>query len=182
MSKNKRGNGNNRNNGNSRTQTPASVTPASTVVQTNSNNKVQENKMTNSNPSIADLFEANKAVATASIKNGTAGLGEFRKLMKKINAEKKVVRVNTKDLLKQAKENKILKLQIKQHAELLLLEIDAKYEEDMKVFEQYTIENAEQVAVVVVEKTTKYVAPITRGASEGIRSIGKNLFGFSLNK
>ena len=147
----------------------------------NNNNNVnsqQETVMSKSINSIEDLFNANKENTKQLIKSGKAGMSEFKQLMKDIAKEKKEIKVNRDLLLQQAGDDKLLKLQIKQHAELLMLEVDKKYEKDLERMQLYTVENAEAIANVVVDKSAKYVAPVTRGVAEGVRSIGEKLFGF----
>jgi len=158
------------------------------VINVNTNENVvttnQEDIMSKSNnvQSMEDLFNAVAEQAKKERKAGTLRMSELKKQLKERDKKIQDIKDQLFIILENVKDNELLELQARQHAELKIKEIKLQYKQIEEEYNMYTVENAEAIADVVVEKTTKFVAPVTRGIAQGVRGIGKNLFGFGKDK
>jgi Asp-tRNA(Asn)/Glu-tRNA(Gln) amidotransferase B subunit len=129
-----------------------------------------------------NLFEAVAETAKQERKKGTIRMSELKKQLKE--RDKKITAIEDQLflVLKTIGNDEMAALQAKQYAELKIKELKLTYKKIQEEYDMYTVENAEALADVVVEKTTKYVAPVTRGIAQGVRGLGKSLFGFGKDK
>jgi len=176
----------NRKNKNERSQKMANQNE--NVINVNTNENVvttnQEDIMSKSNnvQSMEDLFNAVAEQAKKERKAGTLRMSELKKQLKERDKHIQDIKDQLFIILENVKDNELMELQARQHAELKIKEIKLQYKQVEEEYNMYTVENAEAIADVVVEKTTKFVAPVTRGIAQGVRGIGKSLFGFGKDK